>query len=294
MLLAGSASDPLASSQLSASSVSSVVPFIIRVQMKLGIVGMLPGDFRTHEPSHFEAIRELGFTGAGFHLPGDIAPEITPADIDRELGFLSDYEIELVQMGVGYGECLFDPDPEVRQEGSRKIINSVKVAAALSARYCLIRPGSLNPEGSWTAHRDNHTDSAWDLFIETLRGIVPALDECGVTIVMETHVGNFCMVGGGPASFELAPPLLIAGQCEQIGFASTDAYEMGLQQSVAFANFVSTVDAESGGTIQVSIFSRGNTEPLVPYPTTTPGISADFWNEIAAQNNRVEVSIDPF
>ena len=102
------------------------------------------------------------------------------------------------------------------------------------------------------------------------------------------------MVGGGPASFELAPALLIAGRCEQIGFASTDAYEMGLQQSVAFANFVNTVDAESGGTIQVSIFSRGNTEPLVPYPTTTPGISAGFWNEIAAQNNRVEFSIDPF
>ena len=81
--------------------------------MKLGIVGMRSGDFRTHERSHFEAIRELGFTGAGFHLPGDIAPEITPADIDRELGFLSDYGIELVQMGVGYGECLFDPDPGV-------------------------------------------------------------------------------------------------------------------------------------------------------------------------------------
>lgn len=135
-----------------------------------------------------------------------------------------------------------------------------------------------------------------DSRLALLEGLVQHLLDMGFSgqIVMETHVGNFCMVGGGPASFELAPPLLIAGQCQQIGFASTDAYEMGLQQSVAFANFVNTVDVESGGTIQVSIFSRGNAEPLVPYPTTTPGISADFWNEIAAQNSRVEISIDPF
>jgi hypothetical protein len=129
-----------------------------------------------------------------------------------------------------------------------------------------------------------------------LEGLVQHLIDMGFSgqIVMETHVGNFCMVGGGPLSFELPPPALVSEQCEQIGYVSSDAYEMGLQQSVAFANFVNTVDAESGGTIQVSIFSRGNTEPLIPYPTTTPGISAGFWNEIAAQNNRVEISIDPF
>jgi CheY-like chemotaxis protein len=114
------------------------------------------------------------------------------------------------------------------------------------------------------------------------------------SILLETHVGNFCMVGGGTAGFDLAPPILIAEQCEQIGYGSTVAYEMGLQQSVAFANFVSTVAEESAGTIQITIVSRGNSEPLISYPIATPGITAGFWNEIAAQNNRVEISIDPF
>ncbi len=50
--------------------------------MRLGIVGMLPGDFRTHGDSHFEAIQELGFTGAGFHFPGEKASEISASDID--------------------------------------------------------------------------------------------------------------------------------------------------------------------------------------------------------------------
>lgn len=135
-----------------------------------------------------------------------------------------------------------------------------------------------------------------DSRLALLEGLVQRLLDIGFSgqIVLQTHVGDFCMVGGVSDSYDLAPPTVMTGQCEQIGFESTEAYDMGLQQSVAFANFVNTVEEESGGTIQISIFSRGNNEPVIPYPTETPGITAGFWNEIAAQNNRVEISIEPF
>jgi hypothetical protein len=102
------------------------------------------------------------------------------------------------------------------------------------------------------------------------------------------------MVGGGLGGYDLAPAGNALGQCELIGFETAVAQEMAMQQSVAFANYVNTIGQETGGTIQVSIFSRGNTEPLVPYPIATSGITAGFWNEMAAQNNRVEISIDPY
>ncbi len=156
--------------------------------MRLGIVGMLPGDFRTHEPSHFEAIRNLEFTGAGFHFPGDLSNEIQPSEIDRGRRLFSDHEIDLVQFAVTYRECLFDPDPGVRQTVSRKIVDAARIAAALSAHYFLIRPGSLNSQGSWTPHRDNHTPESWSLLIETLSGIIPGLEKHGVTAVIETHL----------------------------------------------------------------------------------------------------------
>ena len=134
-----------------------------------------------------------------------------------------------------------------------------------------------------------------DARLSLLEGLVQHLLDMGFSgrIVVETHVGNFCMVGGGSDGYELAPPNRTVEYCQQIGFESVAAYEMGLQQSVGFANFANTVSAETGGSIQLSIFSRGNDEPLIPYPIVTPGITADFWNEIAAQNNRVEISIDP-
>ena len=134
-----------------------------------------------------------------------------------------------------------------------------------------------------------------DTRLSLLEGLVQHLLDMGFSgrIVVETHVGNFCMVGGGSDGYDLAPSNRTVEHCQQIGFESVAAYKMGLQQSVAFANFANTVSAETGGSIQISILSRGNDEPLIPYPIVTPDITADFWNEIAAQNNRVEISIDP-
>jgi CheY-like chemotaxis protein len=110
---------------------------------------------------------------------------------------------------------------------------------------------------------------------------------------IETHVGNFCMVDAGAAGYQLADTLMPAQQCNRIGFELGEAYELGLRQSVAFANFVNTANDESGGRIRYDIVSLGSSDPLMDYPATTAGLDAGAWNEIAASNNRVEVSLFP-
>ncbi|MFQ5549116.1 MAG: PleD family two-component system response regulator [Woeseia sp.] len=134
-----------------------------------------------------------------------------------------------------------------------------------------------------------------DARLSMLEGLVRHLVDMGFAgqIVLETHVGNFCMVGSGSSGYEPAPANVTVERCEQIGFESAAAYDMGLRQSVAFANFTNTVQEETGDTIEIITVSRGNDEPLVPYPVATTGITAKFWNEIAAQNNRVETSLVP-
>lgn len=156
--------------------------------MRLGIVGMLPGDFRTHTDEHFEAISKLGFTGAGFHFPGHLCEEINPADIQQCITRFSNHSIDLVQFAITYPECLFHPEPATRQTVIEKIKKGTQIAADLSAQYCLIRPGSLNPAGSWTPHRNNHTPQAWHQLIETLQQVTPTLEKHGVTAIMETHL----------------------------------------------------------------------------------------------------------
>ncbi len=110
---------------------------------------------------------------------------------------------------------------------------------------------------------------------------------------IETHVGNFCMIDIGAGGYQLADLFMPAQQCNRIGFELGEAYELGLRQSVAFANFVNTANDQSGGRIRYEIVSLGRADPLIDYPATTVGLLAGGWNEIAASNNRVEVSLFP-
>jgi len=111
-------------------------------------------------------------------------------------------------------------------------------------------------------------------------------------VLVETHVGDFCMTDGGADGFELADPAARAGDCTRIGYGSSEAAQLGLLQSVAFANFVNVSDERTDGQIRFIVLTRGNAEPLLPYPATTD-VSAGAWNEVALANNRVEIRLLP-
>jgi len=110
---------------------------------------------------------------------------------------------------------------------------------------------------------------------------------------IETHVGNFCMTFSSPGEYMLAAGDQSAAQCEQIGFEANEAYERGLRQSVAFANFVNFADERTNGRIRFEIISLGHSSPLISYPAAVEAVTAVEWNEVAASNNRVDVSLFP-
>ena len=155
--------------------------------MRLGIVGMLPGDFRSFTEDHFEKIRALHLTGAGFHFPGELVSDVTQNDTERCRSLFNANGLDLAQFSITYGECLFDPDVQVREKVSARIHRGAQICQQLGSMTYLLRPGSRNPAGSWTPHRDNHTPEAMDLLIDTLRTVKTHLEDLGVTAVMETH-----------------------------------------------------------------------------------------------------------
>ena len=111
-------------------------------------------------------------------------------------------------------------------------------------------------------------------------------------VLVETHVGNFCMMDGGADGLELAMPSMRAADCAKIGYGSSEAAQLGLQQSVAFANFVDVSEERTDGQIRYVIASRGDTQPLLEYPATMD-VPAGTWNEIAQANNRVQITLIP-
>ncbi|HSN72277.1 MAG TPA: response regulator [Steroidobacteraceae bacterium] len=128
--------------------------------------------------------------------------------------------------------------------------------------------------------------------LQELTNHLVALDFRGV-VRIESHVGNYCMAFGGPDGYGLAAAETPADECDQIGFGPSEAYEMGLRQSAAFANFINSARARTEGAVRYEIISYGNASPLLDYPPTPVGQTAAAWNEIAASNNRVDISLYP-
>ena len=154
--------------------------------MRLGIVGLC-GDFRTLTPDEIAKIKHLAFTGLSFHFRSAEIPDVPPDAIPRCVGMLETAELDLVQFGITYEECLFHPDANIRKAGIESVQRGIPTAAALNAHYYLFRAGSLNPDGAWTSHRDNHLPEAMERLIETLKPIAAHAEHHELTLVMETH-----------------------------------------------------------------------------------------------------------
>ena len=154
--------------------------------MRLGVVGLC-GDFRTLTSDEIANIKALEFTGLSFHFRSAEIPSVPPDACSRCVQMLEDANLDLVQFGITYEECLFHPDAAVREAAIASVQRGMATAASLNAHHYLFRPGSLNPDGAWTSHRDNHLPESMERLIDTLKPIAEHAEQHELTLVMETH-----------------------------------------------------------------------------------------------------------
>ena len=154
--------------------------------MRLGVVGLC-GDFRTLTSDEIANIKALEFTGLSFHFRSAEIPSVPPDVCSRCVQMLEDANLDLVQFGITYEECLFHPDAAVREAAIASVQRGMATAASLNAHHYLFRPGSLNPDGAWTSHRDNHLPESMERLIDTLKPIAEHAEQHELTLVMETH-----------------------------------------------------------------------------------------------------------
>ena len=155
--------------------------------MRLGVVGMMPADFRDLTAAHLAAIADLQLTGASSHAPIDGLGDVTRAQCAKVRALVEAAGMDFVQFGLGYGQCLFDRDATVIAPLLDGIGRGIEIAAELRAHFCLLRTGSLNPAGSYSPCKENFAPESRERLIETLKLIAAKAEEEGVTIVIETH-----------------------------------------------------------------------------------------------------------
>jgi len=111
------------------------------------------------------------------------------------------------------------------------------------------------------------------------------------TVRMESHLGEFCLVGDDVARFRLAPPEAPIDDCALLGHALDDSTFIAERQSVAFVDFLvsSPLVNEAGIEVVIEAHDRSTSTRLVDFPPDLT--SAGEWNAIAESNNRVQYTL---
>jgi sugar phosphate isomerase/epimerase len=93
-----------------------------------------------------------------------------------------------VNQANGWYECLVNPDPTLRSEGIKGMQALCRYGAYLDAHSVYMRPGSLNPNGHWWGHPDNHSRETFDRLVDSVRQVCRVAEAEGVKVAIEGHV----------------------------------------------------------------------------------------------------------
>lgn len=110
-------------------------------------------------------------------------------------------------------------------------------------------------------------------------------------ISLQPNYGNYCLSKSETGGFVLAKSsepfedCIFSQSTENKGFAQSS------YQTLAFANYLSALDTNRTGGIEVQLEADQYEKPLVIYPEKYTVNKAGEWNRIAGQNQRVIVKL---
>jgi hypothetical protein len=112
-------------------------------------------------------------------------------------------------------------------------------------------------------------------------------------IILETHVGEFCLLGSQEKGFNLPPPDLTVDKCEFTGNPVQPTDSAAAHQSLRFANFVNSSPLLNEDSISIEVVAASREDPAYDYPDKSELTTAQEWNHTAARNNRVVIRLEP-
>jgi CheY-like chemotaxis protein len=128
----------------------------------------------------------------------------------------------------------------------------------------------------------------------TIESLLEKLRETGFEglVTLQTHAGEFCLLGSQEEGFRLPAPDLSTEDCDFIGNAVQAADTPSAHQSLRFANFLTSTPLLADDTISLEIVTLPRDEHLNPYPEKADA-TAQSWNDAAQANNRILIQLSP-
>ena len=153
--------------------------------MKIGVAGYLPSDWRSIDTAAARRVVNAGFSGGQVFI--DKPLEANPADVLRVKRAFDEAGLVVAQTN-GWYECLINPDNAVRVEGIRGMQALIRIGRQLDTRFVYVRPGSINPNGHWWPHPDNHLQQTFDRLVASMKQVSRTAQDEGVLLGIEGHV----------------------------------------------------------------------------------------------------------
>ena len=113
------------------------------------------------------------------------------------------------------------------------------------------------------------------------------------SIMLQTHVGRFCLSRDENGSYKLADDNLPVTQCDYIGNHMQPTDLPSTHQSLSFANHLSDISLLNEKGIVIEVTNVARTTEISKYPGLTPKITAKEWNLAAQSNNRITLKLKP-
>ncbi len=112
-------------------------------------------------------------------------------------------------------------------------------------------------------------------------------------IILQTHVGKFCLSRSLVGEYVLAENDLSVTECEYIGNDAQPNDAPSTHQSLSFANYLLDVAELSEQGIFLEIQNVSRIFDIAAYPVNEAQTKAELWNFAAQQNNQVTVKLEP-
>jgi CheY-like chemotaxis protein len=113
------------------------------------------------------------------------------------------------------------------------------------------------------------------------------------SIILQTHVGKFCLNRDESGNYALADDDLAVIDCEYVGNHLQPTDEPSTHQSLGFANYLSDANFLNEKGIVLEVTNESRFFEIEKYPELSAETKVKDWNVAAQSNNRVVVKLKP-
>ena len=140
-------------------------------------------DVLTFTPKDLREVTSIGLTV--HNLVVNDPKLVTDEKIKKLKDYFRNNSLIIGQTNGRYGGGLVSPDENIRKDAISFVKNMCLLTSKLNAPNTYLRPGSVNPDGPWLPHPENHSDKVFDRLIDSTREICSVAENEGVMLSLE-------------------------------------------------------------------------------------------------------------